>query len=122
MDRRQVLLAGGDLGDGDRVDRVGLALPRSGQSFPGGQQRRHLDHRHAGLGQVHGRGPAEVRRAFDADPLNAVLGGECGQRGEAGGVVGQLAHHDRPAAVVDHRDREGVLVAIDSCEHGRPLR
>jgi hypothetical protein len=57
-----------------------------------------------------------------ADPLNAVLDGDGGQGGEARRVVGQLADDHRPAAAIDHRNRQGVLVTVDSCEHARPLR
>jgi hypothetical protein len=118
--RRQVLLPGSDPGDGDRIDRVVFALTRPGQPFPGGQQRWHFDHGHADLEQVHGCGPAEIRRSLDPQPLDVVLDGESGQRGEATRVVGDLPDHDRPPAGVDHRDGEGVLVTVDSCEHVRP--
>src|SRR3712207_1507050 len=52
--RRQERLPGGDPGDGDRVDRIGLALPGAGLPLPGGHQRRHLHHRRAGGDQGHG--------------------------------------------------------------------
>ena len=77
-DRRQGGLAHRDPGDGDRIDRVGLALTRLGAAFPGRHQRRYLDHadiRPAPVQREIGGDAASVMtRALDPDPHHLVGG------------------------------------------------
>jgi hypothetical protein len=67
-DRWQVVLAGRDPGDGQRIGGIGLAALSQPPAFPHRQRGRHLDHHQPGLHQVDGHGPAVAAGAFDADP------------------------------------------------------
>jgi len=66
--RHQVLLAGGDPGDRQGVDRVRLAGGGAVSPFPHGEPARHLPDIEPDLDQARRLGPAQMPGAFVADP------------------------------------------------------
>jgi hypothetical protein len=72
--RRQAGLPGGEAGDGDRADLVGLALPGPAGPFPAGQAGRHLhDLQVAGEDQADRGAAAVAARALDPHPCHPLL-------------------------------------------------
>jgi hypothetical protein len=87
-----------------------FALAGLAQPFPGGHQRRHVDHVQVPLQQVDGGRPAEVTGPSMPTRVTAWLVSTASRREVPAVLVGQLelSHHAR--RVVDYRHGEGVFV------------
>ena len=107
--RDQVLLAGGDPGDRQGVDRVGLAAAGAAAAFPHGEPARHLTDVEPDVDQPRRGGPAQVPGSFDADPGHAGVGQPLAQPQVTFRVVGERVAH-LAAGVVDDRDGESPFV------------
>jgi hypothetical protein len=118
--RRQLEFSGGDPGDRQGVDGVGLAL-ELGSPFTAGHDRRYLDHGDlAGWlpdqRQVDRDGAAVAPRSLDANSLHGVLLEQLGEPFEASLGVRYLVGGQQSTLVVDDRYRERVFVCVDTSE------
>jgi hypothetical protein len=109
----QVVVAQGDPGDQQRVDRVGLGVVTPPAASLGGQLRWHLDNGEAAARQ-HERGlAAQAAGSFDPDPGGLLVQRPGEQVGVPGRVVGEGGVVDWPAALIDRAGCKGVFVRVD---------
>ena len=110
--RREVVLAGGDAGDGQRVEAVGFLAGALLPSGLGGHLRGNLDRVDALGGEPQRQGPSVASGSFDPDPAHiAALEPGDGFAVPLGCVVEGLVL-DGPSRLVDHAGRQGVFVGI----------
>jgi hypothetical protein len=113
-DRRQVRLAQGHPGDGQRVTRIALAGPSRPDPFSPRELRWDLADDPAGRHQESGEGCPEARRALNADDrLLARLSRPLEERAMTGRVVVECLLGEDRAELVDVAGRQRRLVGID---------
>lgn len=110
---------------GDRLGVLGVGLGPASPAAPlGGAAGLHLAHVIAGGGQERGDLAAQPPRALHADAVqverHSVQPGQ--RRGQPLIAGGKAGHAVQAAALVKHRDGEGVLVRVDAGHAPRPMR
>jgi hypothetical protein len=100
-------------GRGDRVDRIGLALPAAGLAIAAVG----LDHHDVLCGQVAGQAGAVGAGAFDPDLHQPAEGGQPGQQNRvAGSGGGELGIAEQPSGAVDRGRVVGSAVGVHATE------
>jgi hypothetical protein len=118
VSRRKPLLTGDDPGDGDRIDRVGLALRATMASLPVREGSWNLTDVLPRLKQTRRCPRTITERALDADdPVDGLLLDPPDQRSVPLRIVGELELRDHPSETIDRRRGERSLVRIDPDRH-----